>query len=63
MTDFIITGTVWLHNQAWKRGNEAALQEAGFSDEQKHVQAQRGMITARSGGPWKPKKSRQKKDD
>ena len=36
--------TVWLHNRAWRAGNEAALQKAGFNTEQKLEQAKRGMI-------------------
>ncbi len=42
--DFTITGTVFLHNQAWKRGQESELQAAGFTDEDKAHQVRCGMI-------------------
>ena len=51
MVDFSITGTVFLHGQPWKRGSEAALQAAGFTDEEKRHQVRCGAIDwHREGG-------------
>ena len=47
MADFKINPgkVVWLHGSAFKPGNEAVLEEAGFSDEAREEQAQRGVVT------------------
>ena len=50
--DFTITGTVFLHNRAWKPGQEAALEKAGFSDEDKAHQVRCGAIAPLAGANW-----------
>ena len=45
MTDFRINRAVWLHNRAYKPGQEERLERDGFTDEQKSEQARRGAIT------------------
>ena len=51
MVDFTITGTVFLHGRPWKAGQEAALQKAGFTDDDKRHQVRcRAIDWHREGG-------------
>ena len=56
--DFTIKpgGAVWLHGRVFKAGNEAQLQEAGFSAKLTKQQADRGAIQ------WRPRTAGANKD-